>query len=185
MPSEPGKCYAKCLIQEEFEIYYEELAMFTGDIESTNATVETIDFEVSPATTKWVKKKADKNCLSANPDDCLVWCLVEVPASFERISIVTDTSSTDEYQILDFEKKRLSKAGGYTEWREVVCEKYKTVNFMESVQNALIDRGYYGGSVNGIMNAASKDALIKFQKDNGFPVGQLDVESLTALGVDF
>ncbi len=26
---------------------------------------------------KWVKKKADQNCLSANPEDCLVWCLVE------------------------------------------------------------------------------------------------------------
>jgi len=39
--------------------------------------------EVSPASTKWVKRKADRNCLSANPDDCLVWCLVEVPAEYK------------------------------------------------------------------------------------------------------
>ena len=36
--------------------------------------------ETKPASTKWVKKRADANCLSANPDDCLVWCLVETPA---------------------------------------------------------------------------------------------------------
>ncbi len=42
--------------------------------------------EVKPASTKWVKKKADANCLSANPDDCLVWCLVEVPAEYQTIT---------------------------------------------------------------------------------------------------
>ncbi len=31
-------------------------------------------------TTKWVKKKAERNCLSSDPNDCLVWCLVEIPA---------------------------------------------------------------------------------------------------------
>ncbi|MFT6336219.1 MAG: hypothetical protein ACJATI_002975 [Halioglobus sp.] len=29
---------------------------------------------------KLVKKKADGNCLCANPEHCLVWCLVEVSA---------------------------------------------------------------------------------------------------------
>ena len=33
--------------------------------------------ETAPAATKWVKKRADRNCLSADPNDCLVWCLVE------------------------------------------------------------------------------------------------------------
>lgn len=27
---------------------------------------------------KWERRRADKNCLSANPDDCLVWCLVKI-----------------------------------------------------------------------------------------------------------
>lgn len=57
-------------------------------IERMPAKYETIteQIEVSPASTKWVKKKADKNCLSANPEDCLVWCLVEVPASYRTLT---------------------------------------------------------------------------------------------------
>ena len=47
---------------------------------------QTEQIEVSPASTKWVKKKADKNCLSANPDDCLVWCLVEVAPQYRTIT---------------------------------------------------------------------------------------------------
>lgn len=34
-------------------------------------------------TTRWVKRKADRNCLSTDPNDCLVWCLIRVPAEYE------------------------------------------------------------------------------------------------------
>ncbi len=37
-------------------------------------------------TTKWVKKRGDANCLSQNPDDCMVWCLVEVPAQYQTVT---------------------------------------------------------------------------------------------------
>jgi len=37
------------------------------------------------ATTKWVRRKADRNCASQDPNDCLVWCLVEVPATTQTI----------------------------------------------------------------------------------------------------
>ena len=47
---------------------------------------QTEQIETSPATTKWVKRKADRNCLSADPNDCLVWCLVEVPAQYRTVS---------------------------------------------------------------------------------------------------
>lgn len=43
---------------------------------------ETETILVKDATTKWVKKK-DKSCLSANPDDCMIICAVEVPAVYE------------------------------------------------------------------------------------------------------
>ncbi len=42
--------------------------------------------EIAPAGTKWVKKKADQNCLSADPNDCLVWCLIETPAVYQTIN---------------------------------------------------------------------------------------------------
>ena len=33
-----------------------------------------------------LKNKQAQNCLSADPNDCLVWCLVEVPAEYKTIT---------------------------------------------------------------------------------------------------
>ena len=38
---------------------------------------------VKAAGTKWIKKRADKNCLSNDPNDCMVWCLVEIPVEYQ------------------------------------------------------------------------------------------------------
>jgi len=35
---------------------------------------ESEQIEIAPASTKWVKRKVDVNCLSADPNDCIVWC---------------------------------------------------------------------------------------------------------------
>lgn len=40
---------------------------------------------VKPAHTKWVETVGDKNCLSADPKDCIVWCLVEVPNEYKTV----------------------------------------------------------------------------------------------------
>lgn len=40
---------------------------------------------VRPASTKWIRKKPDRNCLGEDPDDCFVWCLVEVPAQYQTV----------------------------------------------------------------------------------------------------
>lgn len=42
--------------------------------------------EISPASQKWVQKRDSKNCLGTNPDDCMVWCLVEVPAEYKTVT---------------------------------------------------------------------------------------------------
>ena len=48
-----------------------------------------------------------------------------------------------------------------------------------------MDKGYDVGSAgaDGRVGTATKAALVKFQKDNGLPVGALDTETLRALGV--
>lgn len=57
--------------------------------------------EVEAAREKWVKKKADRNCLSADPNDCLVWCMVETPAKFDTIVIQEATLGCMEGFLLD------------------------------------------------------------------------------------
>ena len=51
------------------------------------AVYETVTEEmlVAPSSTKWVRGKADPNCISENPNDCMVWCMKEVPAQYKTI----------------------------------------------------------------------------------------------------
>ncbi len=292
-------------------------------------TTDTETIVTRPASTKWVKKKADRNCLSADPNDCLVWCLVEVPeqtrtitkqvmgscesgwtlqgeqctrevaipakygtrtervvaspattrsvtvpqqtktittkvlvtpATEEAITIPEETKtitrrvvdvpasvkkqtadpvykeytrrvrsgcpdgyayadasnpSDDCIRMIDIPaqygkqskrvvkspaatrtidvpeqtrtvtKRVLVKAGGFTEWREVVCGGDITSALVRQVQNALIARGFNVGAAgaDNVMGRDTKAALVKFQKDNGLPVGNLDFETLKALGI--
>jgi peptidoglycan hydrolase-like protein with peptidoglycan-binding domain len=79
----------------------------------------------------------------------------------------------------------LVKAGGFSEWREVLCQNKVNAVKVQEIQAALKARGYDPGPVDNIMGKKTKDALVKFQKANGLPVGQLDFETLRALGVSY
>ena len=52
------------------------------------------------------------------------------------------------------------------------------------IQQALAERGYYDGAADGVWNAASVDALRRFQTDQNLePDGKLGALSLIALGL--
>ncbi len=87
---------------------------------------------------------------AANSQDCNVWCLVEVPAQFKKVTKrvvdVPDSSSVDipvEYKTIT--KRVLIKAGGFSEYREVVCSKNMTNQLVRQVQRALELKGYSAG----------------------------------------
>lgn len=55
---------------------------------------------------------------------------------------------------------------------------------VRSIQQALKDRGYYTGSVDGIFGTQTKNAVVKFQKDSGLTAdGIAGVNTLKALGI--
>jgi len=187
MPNEPGKCYARCLIQDEFVSNDADTIGVFG-IDEAIPEEYYKEVKIRPASTKWVKKKADKNCLSADPNDCLVWCLQETPAQYEYPVIVTDSSGIEPlvYVVLPGEDVMV-KEGGYTEWREVICEKDISRSLVTKIHSTLFDLQYEVGPMpeNGRFNSVLKSALVKFQKENGFPVGQLDMDTLEGLGVEY
>jgi hypothetical protein len=294
---------------------------------------------VQPASTKWVKKSASQNCLSANPDDCLVWCLVEVPEEKKTITkqvnkgcdnsgvansgcvketpipakmatrtvtrvkvpagtreeavpaeyktvtkqvVKTPESTREEVTPAEYRtvtkqvvkvpastreevipaeystitkqvlktpastreevvpaqyatvtkqvvktpaqyreetipaqyssvskkeittpagsrevavpaeyatitKRVLKKAGGMAEWREVVCDgtlRTETGN-IRKLQEKLKKLGYDPGPIDNVMGTQTKEALVKYQKDKGLPVGNLNIETVKSLGLDF
>ncbi len=51
------------------------------------------------------------------------------------------------------------------------------------LQKALKAKGYYKGEIDNNMGSETKKAIIKFQKDNGLPIGTLNIETYKALGM--
>ncbi|MEM1215655.1 MAG: peptidoglycan-binding domain-containing protein [Bacteroidota bacterium] len=80
-------------------------------------------------------------------------------------------------------KTRVTKAGGFSEWKEVLCPNEATSATIRQIQQALANRGYDPGPVDNVMGAKTKAALTKFQRDNGLPVGGLNLDTLRKLGL--
>lgn len=235
----PGKCYAHCLVPDQYEIKEEQVIDKPASVKiekipakyetvfdtvvvkpaskksvTTPAQYETVTENklVTEATKMWVRGKADVNCLSANPKDCEVWCLKEVPAVYEKVTkrVEKTPAVTNEVDVpavtkvvprkklveaarenkievpatyKTIMKKILVKKGGYQEWKEVLCEPLVTDNKISEIQNALKREGYDPGVIDNQMGGKTKQALIKFQQDKGLPVGNLNLETLKALGV--
>ena len=124
---------------------------------------------VKPAETKTINIPAEyrtvKKTVMVKPAETKV---VEIPAEYRTVT-----------------NRRLVKAGGFSEWREVLCQNKVNAVKVREIQAALKARGYDPGPVDNIMGSQTKAALVKFQKDNGLPIGQLDFETLRALGVSY
>lgn len=180
-------CYAKCLIPNEYSDIRMPILYYTGD-DYNDPNVKSVSIQLEEASSEWVKKRADKNCLSSNPEDCLVWCLVEKPAEFFEYFTVIDTNSNKQFAIQKIADIDDLPAGGFTQWRKVVCENDITPQLYFDIQNELYDRGYLTNEEvieeDLSLTKGIKNGLINFQMDNRLPIGQIDYESLAALGVD-
>jgi hypothetical protein len=116
--------------------------------------------EVIPAEYKAVTKKGVKAAATTRTE--------QIPAEYATVT-----------------KRRLLKPGGFTEWREVLCGEKVTGYTIRQIQEALIKAGYDPGPTDNVMGTRTKAALTKFQKEKGLPVGNLDFETLKALGVSY
>lgn len=191
-PIEAGKCFEKCFIKDSHEYGIEvERPEYSFHYTGNNIYQEGIEvllYELAPATTKWIKKKADKNCLSANPDDCLVWCLTETPAQHKEIYVVTDTTKIKEWKEPKVKRRKIWKqAYRKTEWKEVLCTEHPEFpELILTIQEALIDLSYdIEGRLEENFGPKTQAAIIQFQKENDLPLGQLDLETLDLLGVAY
>ncbi len=54
-----------------------------------------------------------------------------------------------------------------------------------AIEMKLKEKGYYKGKVRGVLSEELKEAIIKFQKDNKLPVGQINIDTLRALEIEY
>lgn len=183
MPIDPGKCFDKCVIKEnKYDIKRDSIKVYS-DIENVAYTTKRI--VIKATATEWVKKKADRNCLSENPDDCLVWSLIETPGEYLIEKIPDDPTVAGDLSYQPYQIKTLSEPEE-TDWKEVVCSHDITKDLVSAVQDSLTANGYHIDPIDNNANTISSNirvALVEYQKENQLPMGQLDMETLESLGI--
>lgn len=182
MPSEPGKCFAKCLIQAVYKERILSIPIYIGnDTLIENLYVKDTSILIQDESTSW-EKRIDK-------EGEKIWCLIENDDKLDKIEwFLTDTTKTKDfiYQNILIERI-LIKEGDYTEWKEVICENDITVNFVTEIQMLLIENDYILDfkEPTGKFCNKTKSGLVKYQQSNNLPVGQLDIETLNLMEIEF
>ncbi len=183
MPNKPGACYAKSqmpgLTTKEFVAV---LPLYTEDNVIDDVELDTIDLQLQEGGSEWVKKKSNQNCYSSNPEDCLVWCLVEKETIVKQFVVVKDTSQTKHFKMTEIFNEVQNYEGDLA-WVEVLCESKITASLINEVQGFLSQKNYLSGTSNGKLNNKTKEALKKYQKENNLPIGQLDLRTLESMGI--
>lgn len=137
----------------------------------TDTLIETTELIfVTKASTAWEKKKADKNCLSANPEDCLVWCLIEVPGTEDIYNIVVDTSTTSDWSPFEYN----IRPAGKKQEIPVVCKEDLSKELVAALGIRLYQLGYDikpNKRYNKLKGKINKE-FKKFQIDYDLPVGK-------------
>ena len=171
----PEDCYVMC---------WEEVpAEFKNVTKQVLATPATTDVREIPAEYKTLTRRVLSRPASVDE--------IQIPAEYKTITrqVLRTPARTDE-QVIPAEyrtvtEKKLVQTGGFTRWTEILCAEKTTSNKVVEVQRALAARGYDAGAADGILGGKTKTALQKFQQDNGLPIGQLNIETLQALGINY
>ncbi len=171
----PDDCYIMCW--EEVPAKYKTVSkqMLVTPSEE-NVTVIPAEYKnvtkrilSSPATVKEVVIPAEYKTITKK--------VLVTPASTDEISIPAEYKTVTE--------KKLVRAGGFTRWVEILCASDTNTGSVRSVQQALKDRGYEPGPIDGVLGIQTKSALTKYQEANGLPVGNLNKETLRSLGLNY
>lgn len=180
----PGKCYAKCLNPPILEEYTTQYIVYTGNepIEKIGYEVKTI--EVVPAH-QIVEKQRIPDCYSTAEDGCMSKVLVNKPAEFIKLKILTDTTQTPNYELKNVVAKRLVENASSQNWEEILCANKVTEKIVNSIRTVLSEKGYQFTSQQLQIDSEVKSALLDFQKKNSLPQGNLNLKTLDALGVEY
>jgi hypothetical protein len=115
---------------------------------------------------------------------------IEIPAEYKTVKVRKLTSPAqiqrvaipEEFQTVS---RRELLTEGKMEWKPILCETNVTHETIHSLQSALKDAGYDPGSIDGSLGRKTMAAVQAYQKEKGLPSGELTLETLRSLKVDF
>jgi len=183
-PLEAGKCYAKSIMPNQYDIEWHEVFEYTGN-DYSDANIQLVEIELEPANSKWIKKPSPYPCKSVNPDDCMVLCLSAIPAVTESFYTVIDTTILKEFEITQKPLKVITKEGGYIDWTEVICDSKFSSKLISQIKMVLNNQGYKMDLNSPTLTIADNENLSNFQRKFNLPVGSYNIKTLKFLGIEY
>ncbi|WOT04375.1 peptidoglycan-binding domain-containing protein [Shewanella youngdeokensis] len=116
---------------------------------------------------------------------------VEIPAVYETVEVTKLVAAASESRVeipAEYDKVTLSKISkeGFMEWRPILCETNMTRATIMDIQNALSDKGYNPGNIDGVVGVDTMKAVNAFQTDNSLPTDKyINIKTIKALGLSF
>lgn len=115
---------------------------------------------------------------------------IDIPAEFKTVEIkklrseamAKRISTPEEFQTVS-RTELLTE--GRMEWKAVLCETNATPQLISSIQKSLFEAGYSPGPVDGNLGSQTMTAIRSYQKDKGLPVGEITIDTLKSLGVNY
>ena len=139
-------------------------------------------------------------------------CLLESPAQYKKITKteLETPASTKEilihatYKTMKIKKlvedarevktpieaiyKTLAKkekiSAAYQSWERILCQTNMNKEAILKIQNALKEKKYNPGKVDGVLGRGTRVALDQYQKDNSLATGGITYETLNALNIE-
>jgi len=115
----------------------------------------------------------------------------KVPAVYDTVAVqklvkAASTSKTSKPPIYETVKTSYKVSDGYLKWEPILCETNVTGDIIRKLQQALNNKGYQAGPVDGIYGARTTQAVRKYQRDSKIPGdGQLTIELVEALKIKY
>lgn len=184
---DPGKCYAKCMVQkqpdkdkiEEIASFYEYLGSDLPD----NVVKETI---LIPATSEWVKYKRSEDCPDED-ENCLVYKLEEKSAYKKTFKTVSDTNKVKNFKLTIIYDEKFSSKTAVSDWLEVICDSKLSNQKIKELYNRLSIKGYKTtlADFEELTLKKIKPVLHKYQRENNLPIGEINAPTLESLGLSY
>jgi hypothetical protein len=112
-----------------------------------------------------------------------------IPATFEMVKVeklVTPSKEVRtpveaEYKMIEKRKKVGSSSMA---WQRILCQTNMTKDVIKKIQMSLNEKSYKVGKPDGVLGRGTRNALERYQKDNGLSTGGITYETLGSLNIE-
>ncbi len=152
-------------------------------------TIKTKVVDEEARTEKIITPAVYKNIKAKVVDQEASYEKVIIPATYKVITVKElDTEASINKDVKDETYQTIQSTymtkPEELKWQRILCETNTNANVIKELQQALKERDYNPGAIDGVYGANTQRALTAFQIDNNLPSGALTLESLEALGLN-